>query len=285
MKKTLLSLILVLAPLILSAQANIQIVTKKMKLDDFTTKTTKVVLPSGTGFYSNILQDEVRSKWRVSPYEFCTTEEFESLKGNDEYYFLVTVSGKFRKENEPGLNLLTLVKGGKTESGSIDDLLEIVTVPVCSVENPNGREAIFLGALLDIIQNHALSSMERNISAYGGLGATTSKLKDAQNKQIIIAEEDLSDEFGTSLKALFFKDDFCCKEADEADEYMLDNTPQTLVSYVAAPSDPQPGSYCYKMLIDAHTHELYYFKRHKITKKTGAGFLIDDIRRIAGSRK
>lgn len=285
MKKTILSLILVLIPLFLSAQANIQIVTKKMKLDDFTTKTTKVVLPSGTGFYSNILQDEIRSKWRVSPYEFCTTEEFESLKGNDEYYFLVTVSGKFRKENEPGLNLLTLVKGGKTESDSIDDLLEIVTVPVCSVENPNGREAIYLGALLDIIQKHALSSMERNISAYGGLGATTSKLKDAKDKQIIIAEEDLSDEFGTSLKALFFNDDLRCMEADEADEYMLDNSPQTLVSYVAAPSDPQPGSYCYKMLIDAQTHELYYFKRHRITKKTGAGFLVDDIRRITGSRK
>lgn len=285
MKKTILSLFLALMPLLLSAQANIQIVTKKMKLDDFTTKTTKVVLPSGTGFYSNILQDEVRSKWRVSPYEFCTTEEFESLKGNDEYYFLVTVSGKFHKENEPGLNLLTLVKGGKTESGSIDDLLEIVTVPVCSVDNPNGREAIFLGALLDIIQNHALSSMERNMSAYGGLGATTSKLKDAQDKQIIIAEEDLSNEFGTSLKALFFKDDLYCMETDEADEYMLNNTPQTLVSYVAAPSDPQSGSYCYKMLIDAQTHELYYFKRHKITKKTGAGFLVDDIRRIAGSRK
>ena len=285
MKKTIFSIFLALMPVLLSAQANIQIVTKKMKLDDFTTKTTKVVLPSGTGFYSNILQDEVRSKWRVSPYEFCTTEEFESLKGNDEYYFLVTVSGKFRKENEPGLNLLTLVKGGKTESGSIDDLLEIVTVPVCSVDNPNGREAIYLGALLDIIQNHALSSMERNISAYGGLGATTSKLKDAKDKQIIIAEEDLSDEFGTSLKALFFNEDLRCMEADEADEYMLDNTPQTLVSYVAAPSDPQPGSYCYKMLIDAQTHELYYFKRHKITKKTGAGFLVDDIRRITGSRK
>jgi hypothetical protein len=39
------------------------------------------------------------------------------------------------------------------------------------------------------------------------------------------------------------------------------------------------------MLIDCESHQLYYFRKHKITKKAGAGFLIEDIKRISSARK
>ena len=57
-----------------------------------------------------------------------------------------------------------------------------------------------------------------------------------------------------------------------------------LVSYVVAPTEALPGSYCYKMLINAETHEIYYYSRHKISKKYGAGFLPEDIKRINSYR-
>ena len=66
---------------------------------------------------------------------------------------------------------------------------------------------------------------------------------------------------------------------------MLENAPGTLVSYTVFPYDPVPGSYCYKMLIDAGTHKLYYFRKHKITKKRGPGFLTEDLMRITADRK
>ena len=47
---------------------------------------------------------------------------------------------------------------------------------------------------------------------------------------------------------------------------------------------PISGSYCYKMLINAETYEIYYFSRHKISKKFGAGFLPEDIKRINSYR-
>ena len=74
-------------------------------------------------------------------------------------------------------------------------------------------------------------------------------------------------------------------DEDDADQYMIDNVPGTMVSYVAVPSEPVAGSYCYKMLIDAQTHKLYYFKRHRIGKKAGEGFLPEDIDRIKASRR
>ena len=116
-----------LLPIFASAQA--QINTKKVKIGDFTQKTTKVVL-TGNIFYDSSLQDEIVARWKASPYEFCSLEEFESLKGSEDYYFLLSTKGQFRKETEPGLQFLTLVKGGKKAEEGISNMLEIVSIPV-----------------------------------------------------------------------------------------------------------------------------------------------------------
>ena len=109
MRKYTIIAIALLLPLLAAAQA--QIDTKKVKISDFTQKVTKIVL-TGNQFYDICLQDEVSTKWHVSPYEFCSMAEFEKMKSDDNYYFLLTTKGQFKKETEPGLTFLTLVKGG-----------------------------------------------------------------------------------------------------------------------------------------------------------------------------
>ena len=78
MRRLLILFAALMMPYFAGAQA--QINTKKVKIGDFTQKTTKVVL-TGNAFYDGALQDEVAAKWRVSPYEFCTIEDFDILKG------------------------------------------------------------------------------------------------------------------------------------------------------------------------------------------------------------
>jgi hypothetical protein len=68
------------------------------------------------------------------------------------------------------------------------------------------------------------------------------------------------------------------------DKAFQDGTYNTLCSYVVAPFDPQNGSWCYKMLIDAGTHELLYFRHHKINARNWAGFLPKDIKAIYARR-
>ena len=78
--------------------------------------------------------------------------------------------------------------------------------------------------------------------------------------------------------------DFYDGVEDSADDHMIDNSERVVVSYVAVPTEISAGSYCYKMLIDNQTHMLYYFKKHRITKNTGVGFLPEDIRKLASFR-
>ena len=279
-------IIVATAALLLSLMAwgQAQIDTKKVKISDFTQKITKVVL-TGNMFYDGSLKSEIAAKWHVSPFEFCSMQEYEALKGDDNYYFLLTVQGQFRKESEPGLTFLSLVKGGKNASEGIDEMLEIVSFPMASAEDPTGREYVFLQAVLDIIQNYALDSMENDINAYTGLPNYTMNIPKSGDMTIVFSEKDLSGEVTPQVRNQCFDEKVLVLEEEEADEYMSPDKSSTLVSYVVAPTSGKAGSYCYKMLIEPQTNTLYYFRKHKITKKAGPGFLAEDIRRIAVPRK
>lgn len=256
-----------------------QINTKRVKIGDFTQKITKVVL-SGNDFLDSSLREEVTGRWRVSPYEFCTVEEFDKLKGSDEYYFLITTSGQFKKESEPSLQFLTLVKGGPGASEGIGKMLEVVSLPIASAKYPSGRELIFLPAFLDIIQNYAVDSMNNDFNAYSGLGKYTANISRAGKMRIVFSENDVCENLTDLDKDMLFDEDMFVTEEDEADSYLTENAGETLVSYIAAPTDAQPGALCYKMLIDTQNHKLYYFKKHRVSKNKGACFLKNDLRRI-----
>ena len=88
-----------------------------------------------------------------------------------------------------------------------------------------------------------------------------------------------------SLRTLYFDDKVMVLDEEDVEEYMTPDQSNTLVSYVAAPTDGKVGSFCYKMLIDPQTNTLYYFRKHKISKKYGPGFLAEDIKRITAPRK
>lgn len=279
MKKLLMILAAAIIPMIAGAQA--QILTKKVKISDFTEKMTKVVL-TGNEMFDLSLQEEVKARWRVSPYEFCTWEEFMNDRNSSDYYFLLTTSSQFKKESEPGLDMFSLVKGGT--GATINSMMEVMFMPFASAEDPSGREYVFLPVLLDIIQDHTLKSMEKDLNGYVGLSGYSTNMSRTGNMEIVFSEDDLNSEITREYMDINFDSDIVVTDEDSADDYVLENTPNTLVSYVVAPTNGNIGSYCYKMLINAQTHEIYYFSRHKISKKYGVGFLTEDIRRINSYR-
>lgn len=266
-------------PALMSAQA--QITTKKVKIEDFPEKVTKVVL-SGNIFYDSTLKEEIRNRWVVSPYEFCSMEEFNELKTDPDYYFLIKVKGQFRKESEPGIEFLSLLKGGPEAEKGLDKMLDVITFPYAALDSPTGRETVFMPLILEIMQKHVLASIETDLVAYSSLSVYSNNIGQARGKHVLMAEEDLSDEITPAVKRVYMQNDGIeVASADSVDMYVTENVPGTVVSYTVCPEDPQPGSYCYKLLIDVEEGELYYFRKHRINRKTGPGFLLEDIKRIA----
>ena len=58
-----------------------KVYTRKAKLEDFPISTTKVVI-DGNSFLGIALREEIALRWRISPYEHCTPQEYEQLKTN-----------------------------------------------------------------------------------------------------------------------------------------------------------------------------------------------------------
>ena len=268
----------------IAAWGQAQIDTKKVKIGDFNQKVTKVVL-TGNPFHDGCLKSDVAAKWNASPFEFCTMEEYENLKSSDEYYFLLTTIGQFRKEAEPGLTFLTLVKGGKKAEDGIDEMLEVVSFPFSSADSPSGREYVFLQIILDIIQKYALDSMERDIDAYTGLPNYSMNISKSGDMTLVFSETDLASEVTPAIRNACFDEKVLVLPEEEADEYLSPEKENTLVSYVVAPTEAKPGSFCYKMLVDPQTNTLYYFRKHKVSKKFGPGFLAEDVKRISVPRR
>ena len=270
----------IIIPVSVSGQARIN--TKRVRIADLTTHTVKVVM-AGNEMTDSALRDEVSARWRISPYEFCNAEEYKALKGSTDYYFLLLARSEEKKYR--GMLTLTLMKGG--EYGAEDPLkrpVEVASLPFCSSSFPSGREMTFLPAMLDIIQDFASRAIVSDNAGYAGFEIYSRKIMKTGHKRIYFCEDDLAPELAPAFKKKYFDEDMLITDEEEADSEMIKGSYNTLVSYTVAPFDPQDGSWCYKMLIDAETHELFYFKHHRISSGKWAGFLPKDIRRIASPR-
>lgn len=268
------------APLCASGQAKIN--TKKVKIADLPTRTTKVVLGQG-GIMDSALRDEVSARWRISPYEFCTVEEYNSLKENPDYYFLLIA--RSNEKEYKGMLTLTLMKGGKAKAEDPQKRpVDVASLPISSSDFPSGREVVFLPALVDIIQDYVTRAMKSDGAGYSGFDIYASQVRRTGIKRIYFSEDDLIPDMDAAFKERYFDEDMLIMSEAEADKAFQDGTYNTLVSFVVAPFDPQNGSWCYKMLIDAGTHELLYFRHHRINARNWAGFLPKDIKKISSKR-
>ena len=283
MKKTLTIIAaLMLLPVFAGAQA--QITTKKVQLSDFPQKIMKVVL-SGNPMMDNMLKEEISSRWTLSPYEFCTLEDFEANKTNSDYYFLLETAGQFKKEVEPGVSFLTVVKGGKDAEKGIDKMLEACSFPLSSVQESSGREFTFLPAVIDIMQGYISDSTERDTDAYGGLGVYNLDTRKIAKMDIVIAEGDLGAKVTDADKAAAAAKGISIVEDDDADELVDTEKENTVVSYSVIPANPVKGSYYYKFLIGAGDHRIYYYKKILVGKNEDCGFSASELKKFAAFKK
>ena len=220
-----------------------KVTTRKHLFADFTDKITKVVM-SGNEILDGALRQEVVDLWTLSPFEFCSMAEYESLKKSDTYYFLLMTAGQAKGEEEPMVRFLTLEKGGADKGDNIALRTEVISLPLCPVDGGSGRELVFLPALVKGVQAFTAEAMESEKVAYSGMA--------------------------------WFNGN--CDE-DEADKAYTDKTYNTLVSYTVS-----AGTWSYKMLVEADTDTVYYIRKHKVNAKNAPGFLTDDLKRISRKR-
>ena len=255
-----------------------QVSTRKHKLADFTDKVTQVVL-TGNEMLTSALREEVVAGWTASAFEFSTLDRFEKIKSEEKYYFLMVAESD-------GISFLTLLKGDpEAKDKGISAMHEVISLPLVAAMGGSGRELTYLGGLIKTVREYTLEAMESEKVAYG-MEAWVNKNYDkwGHTKQIRMANEDLSENVTEKELKKYLDEDFQVVDTADADQAYLDAQSNTLVSYVVAPLFPEKGDVCYKMLFDADTPTLYYISRHRIDARRGAGFLPEDLKRLARKR-
>lgn len=247
MRKYLLVLLLLLVPVLACAIGQKKIYTKKMRLSSFPTSTVKVV-SSGSLLLDAELKRQVASRWYASPFEFCSTSEFLAKRGNPDSYFLRFVT-------EGGVVFLQLEKGGVESSPDPMKLaFKVVSIPVGSEDQPSGRELLYMAAFVDIIQEFTLEAMESDRTGY--LGLLSCNKRSFGDRKIVL-------------------------EPSRADEIFAEGGSDALLGLIVAPTDASAGSKCYKMLISADTHQLFYYKTHTISDSSPKDWLDSDLWKIS----
>jgi hypothetical protein len=256
-----------------------KVTTRKHLFADFSDKITKVVM-SGNDILDGALRQEVVDLWTLSPFEFCSMAEYESLKKSDTYYFLLVTAGRAKGEEEPMVRFLTLEKGGAEKGDNIALRTEVISLPLCPVEGGSGRELVFLPALVKGVQDFAVEAMNSEKTAYSGMNWFNGNFdRKGGIKRIYLAREDISESVSEKDRSKYLDEDMILCDEDEADKAYTDRTYNTLVSYTVS-----AGTWSYKMLVEAGTDTVYYIRKHRIGAKNAPGFLAEDLKRISRKR-
>lgn len=273
MKRTLLTLILLIfCVLTLGAQAKIY--TKKMKVADFTEKTLKVVL-SGSEMTDVPFKAEVIKRWKLSPYEFCTQEEFHTLKTDPNYYFMFIVG----KKDE--LDHLEVVKGNPNPGENLEKMLSVVSLPIRATGNKSIRYLVYLGAYLDFFQTFISEAMVNDIIGYSGLSRKALNARATEGSTFLLADCDLARQsIDGETQVKMEQTRMRVVSEEDATEALLNASPSTLVSYCIRPVNIPKYKYYYTFLIGADDHKLYYCRKRYYVKDEEAGFTVSAIKNL-----
>ena len=261
------------------AQAQFRIYTKKSRLSDFPAKTTMVVL-SGNELLDIAIKNEIKSRWRVSPFEFCFKEDLESIKVSPLYYIL------YLTEENNSLIYLNLEKcGDKKGFSSMNSRMDILKLPLSPKDFSTGREISYLSAMIDIMQHYVESSILHDQVVYMNLDQFSGPLSKGRKKTLYIAREDLSDgiagkdSLSSSGHGLVYTDSFT------VDSLFNAGSADALIGFCISSNEPSPKSESIQVIVSADRHELLYYKKNKYKKIGQRGFTQKSLKAIQAEHK
>lgn len=203
--------------------------TKTMRLADFPQKTTKIVL-SGIPAVDALLKEEITSRWRISPYEFCDEAEYKETVHQNLYYFLHFAS-------DADFTYMLLTKGGPNSGNPLITFMDVVSIPVFSAGEPKHEELVFLPAFIDLVQEYLQKAMVSETHSYGSI---------------------------KSIKHRIPKGTKVCKDAEEGRRLFIAEAKDTIVPILIWPAETGRRKYYYKLQVSTDNHLLYEFKRKRI---------------------
>lgn len=231
--------------------------------------------------YNAFIKSAMEEHWEITPYKFISGEEFNTMREDPAYSFIVLTETKFDKDKSGAVfNFINLVLG--KDVGRIEDLPEMCAIPLSFAGEADIEYGYKVGIVLRFLQTHVRHlSEDPSLTGKRYLKYYNKFVPDLSDKTILLGEEDLVQELRSesAIKDLYDKDIKMVSE-DEIHDAIISKKENTLVLHMVGPEGARAGGLCFKMLIGADDGMMYFYGEHKITPKKRKGLLVNDLKRI-----
>lgn len=280
MKTKLSAVLFLFSAMLLSGQAPFP---DKDEIKQFMASKTCVVLEQDQfSSYNVFIKEAVKKYWTLTPYQLITVQEFNKMRRDPAYSFIVLTQTNYEKDKANTLyNFLNLLQG--KDVSKLGELPEICAIPLSFAGEDDYDYNYKFGAILLFMQKHAqMISADPSLTGRKYLKYYNDNIPKVAGKKILIKEEDLAPEISSidKIKAIYPNEVEIVTEEDIV-KAIQEKTPNTLILHKVGPREEKNAGLCFKMLIGTDDSDMYYYHQHKISKSDPNGLLADDLKRLS----
>ncbi len=233
-------------------------------------------------FYNAEIKDAVDKYWKVTPVKYITTEEFNVMRNDPSYSFLVlTVTNFSNDKSGSTYDFLNLLLGADVDE--LDQLPEFCAIPLCFSGAPEEEYSYKLGLIIRFMEYHAELVMKNpTLSALRYLKYYNKNVPEIRGKTIFVRETDLAPEVNTAERiAAQYPYKVRIVEEEEIIRAIDEKQKDVLIVHKVGPEGVKRTGTCMKTLIGTDDAIMYYYDSHMVDNKNANGLLIADLKRLA----
>ncbi len=233
-------------------------------------------------FYNAEIKDAVSKYWKVTPVKYITVQEFNVMRNDPSYSFLVlTVTNFSNDKSGSTYDFLNLLLGADVDN--LDELPEFCAIPLCFSGAPEEEYSYKLGLIIRFMEYHAELVMNNpSTTALRYLRYYNKNVPDIKNKTILVREDDLAPEINTEERiAVHYPYRIRIVDEEEIIRAIEEKQANVVIVHKVGPAGVKRSGTCMKTLIGTDDAIMYYYDSHMADSRNANGLLISDLKRLA----
>ena len=251
--------------------------------EKFRKSVTCVVLEQDQfSFYNAEIRDAVNKYWKVTPVKYISVEEFNVMRTDPAYSFIVLTITNFSNDKSGStFDFLNLLLGADVDE--LDQLPEFCAIPLCFSGAPEEEYSYKLGLIIRFMEYHAELVMKNPATtALRYLKYYNKNVPEIMNKTILVREDDLAPEVNTVERiALHYPYKVRIVTEEEIMSAIESKEKDVLIVHKVGPDGVKQTGTCMKMLVGTDDAVMYYYDSHMVDSRNANGLLISDLKRLA----
>ncbi len=233
-------------------------------------------------FYNAEIKDAVDKYWKVTPVKYISTEEFNVMRNDPSYSFIVLTITNFSNDRSGSTyDFLNLLLGAEVDE--LDQLPEFCAIPLCFSGAPEEEYSYKLGLIIRFMEYHAELVMKNpSLSALRYLKYYNKNVPSIKDKTILVRQDDMAPEVNTQERiAVHYPYKVRIVDEEEIIRAIEEKQKDVLIVHKVGPDGVKHTGTCMKTLIGTDDAIMYYYDSHMVDSKNASGLLVADLKRLA----